>query len=122
MSIGDGVFNGRYTWASRFEEAEGTNPEELIAAAHAGCFTMALSSGLGKAGYTSKHITTTADVSLDMVEGARTITRVTLRTEAQVPGIDDSTFLQVAEDAKKTCPVSRALSGVEVVLHARLVA
>ena len=122
MSIGDGVFEGKYTWASRFEEANGTNPEELIAAAHAGCFSMALSSGLGKAGYTSKHISTTAEVSLDTVEGARTITRVTLNTEAQVPGIDESTFLQLAEEAKKNCPVSRALGGVEISLRARLLA
>lgn len=122
MSIGEGVFEGKYTWASRFEEADGTNPEELIAAAHAGCFSMALSSGLGKAGYTSKRISTTAEVSLDTVEGARTITRVTLKSEAQVPGIDESTFLQVAEEAKKNCPVSRALGGVEITLQARLLA
>jgi osmotically inducible protein OsmC len=122
MSIGDGVFEGRYTWASRFEEAEGTNPEELIGAAHAGCFSMSLSSGLGKAGYTPKHISTTAEVSLDVVEGARTITKITLNTQAQIPGIDEATFLQLAEEAKKNCPVSRALAGVEIVLQARLVA
>jgi osmotically inducible protein OsmC len=122
MSIGDNVFEGRYTWASRFEEAEGTNPEELIGAAHAGCFSMSLSSGLGKAGYTPKHISTTAEVSLDVVEGARTITKVSLSTEARVPGIDKATFTQLAEEAKKNCPVSRALVGVEITLQARLVA
>lgn len=121
MSI-EGVFEGRYTWASRFEEAEGTNPEELIGAAHAGCFSMSLSSGLGKAGYTPRHISTTAEVSLDIVEGARTITHITLQTQAQVPGIDESTFLQLAEEAKRNCPVSRALAGVEIALQARLVA
>jgi osmotically inducible protein OsmC len=122
MSIGDGVFEGRYTWASRFEEAEGTNPEELIGAAHAGCFSMSLSSGLGKAGYTPKIISTIAEVSLDTVEGARTITKVTISTQAQVPGIDEATFLQLADEAKRNCPVSRALAGVEIVLQARLAA
>jgi osmotically inducible protein OsmC len=122
MSIGDGVFEGTYTWASRFEEGEGTNPEELIGAAHAGCFSMALSSGLGKAGYTPKRISTTAEVSLDTVEGARTITKIMLSTEAEVPGIDEATFVQLADEAKKNCPVSRALGGVEIALQARLVA
>ncbi len=122
MSIGDGVFEGKYTWASRFEEAQGTNPEELIGAAHAGCFSMSLSSGLGKAGYTPKNISTTAEVSLDTIEGARTITKITLSTQAQVPGIDEATFIQLAEEAKKNCPVSRALAGVEIELQASLVA
>ncbi|HLE03373.1 MAG TPA: OsmC family protein [Anaerolineales bacterium] len=120
MSFGDGLFEGKYTWSSRFEEADGTNPEELIAAAHAGCFSMALSSRLGKAGYISKHIQTTAELSLDTVQGERTITRIVLNTEAEVPGIDESTFLELAEKAKKTCPVSRALGGVEITLQARL--
>jgi osmotically inducible protein OsmC len=120
MSIGDGVFEGRFTSASRFEEAEGVNPEELIGAAHSGCFSMSLSAGLGKAGYTPKHIATTAEVSLDLVEGARTITKITLHTEATVPGIDEATFQELAENAKKNCPVSRALAGVEITLHARL--
>jgi osmotically inducible protein OsmC len=121
MTVGDGVFEGSYTWASRFEEGEGTNPEELIGAAHAGCFSMSLSSGLGKAGYTPKNISTTAEVSLDTVEGARTITKITLSTQAQVPGIDEATFLQLAEEAKKNCPVSRALAGVDIELKAHLV-
>jgi osmotically inducible protein OsmC len=122
MTVGDGVFEGKYTWASRFEEGDGTNPEELIGAAHAGCFSMSLASGLGKAGYTPSRIATTAEVSLDTVEGARTITRVTLNTEAQIPGIDEATFLGLAEEAKKNCPVSRALAGVEISLQARLLA
>jgi osmotically inducible protein OsmC len=121
MTIGAGVFQGRFTSASRFEEAEGINPEDLIGAAHSGCFSMSLSAGLGKAGYTPKHIATTAEVSLDLVEGARTITKITLHTQAEVPGIDEATFQELAENAKKNCPVSRALAGVDITLKARLI-
>lgn len=120
MSLGSGAFEGSYSFASRFEEASGTNPEELIGAAHAGCFSMALASGLTKAGYDPKHIRTKALVTLDKVEGKSTITRIELFTEAEIPGIDDATFHQQADAAKEGCPVSRALAGVQITLDAKL--
>lgn len=116
-----GPFEGPYTFASRFEDGSGTNPEELIGAAHAGCYSMALSADLGRADYTPTRIQTTANVHLERVDGKQTITRIELDTEAEVPGIDDKTFLEFAEGAKAGCPVSRALAGVEITLNARLV-
>jgi lipoyl-dependent peroxiredoxin len=120
MKLGSGAFEGRYTWSSRFEEAQGTNPEELIAAAHAGCFTMALASQLTKAGFPPEQIQTSARVHLDMVDGANKITTVELDTEARVPTVDEAHFLELANTAKRTCPVSQALAGVEIKLQARL--
>ncbi len=108
-----------YGFASRFESAPGTNPEELIAAAHAGCFTMALSATLGGAGFTPKRLATQATVSLEQVGGNWTITAVHLQTEAWIPGIDDTKFQQIAADAKANCPVSRLLRA-EVSLSAKL--
>jgi osmotically inducible protein OsmC len=108
-----------YDWRSRSGDAPGTNPEELIAAAHAGCFSMALSHMLAEAGTPPTRITTSAEVSFDKVEGGFAITKITLKTEGQVPGIDEATFKQHAEKAKTGCPVSKALASVPMVLEAK---
>ncbi len=122
MKIGAGVWEGSYSFPSRFEDGSGTNPEELIAAAHAGCFSMALSAGLGKGGHNPVRVATTAKVHLSPVEGGFGITKIELVTEAEVPGIDDATFQEFAENAKKGCPVSRALAAVpEITVNAKLV-
>ena len=121
VKLGSGAFEGAYSFASRFEEGTGTNPEELIGAAHAGCFSMALSADLEKAGYTAKRVHTTAKVHFEMVDGKPTITKIHLDTEAEVPGISEKDFLEQAEGAKKGCPVSRALAAVEIDLNAKLV-
>src|SRR3982751_2851310 len=110
MRRGSGAFEGKYSFASRFEEAPGTNPEELIAAAHAGCFSMALSAGLGKGGHSAERIATTASVTLEKVGEGFGITRILLQTEGKVPGIDEKTFIEFAEKAKAGCPVSKALT------------
>jgi osmotically inducible protein OsmC len=115
------VFEGSYSFGSRFEEGQGTNPEELIAAAHAACFSMALAAGLEKAGHTPRRVATTARVDLAVGEGGARISTVTLDTEAEVPGIDEATFQEQAQQAKKNCPVSKALAGVDIELDARLV-
>lgn len=120
MKLGSGAYEGRYSFSSRFEEGTGTNPEELIGAAHAGCFSMALSSGLTKAGHPPKSVHTTARVHLDKVGDGFKITRIDLQTEAQVPGIDERQFQEAAAAAKSGCPVSQALTGVEITLDARL--
>jgi osmotically inducible protein OsmC len=123
MRLGGGAFEGAYSYSSRFEEGTGTNPEELIGAAHAGCYSMALSADLEKnGGYTAKRIHTTAKVHFEIVDGAATITKIYLDTEAEVPGISESDFLAQAEESKGGCPVSRALGGVEIHLNAKLVA
>ena len=122
MMFGGGAFNGAYSYTSRFEEAPGTNPEELIAAAHAGCFSMALSGVLERAGFTAKRIVTTAKVSFDKLEAGFRITRIVLETEAVVPGIDAATFAEKAEAAKTGCPVSNALNpSIEIVVNPKLV-
>ena len=121
VSLGSGAFEGRYSFGSRFEEAAGTNPEELIGAAHAGCFSMALSGGLGRGGHTPKRIATTAKVHIEKVGEGFSITRIELDTEAEVPGIDDATFQDFAKKAKEGCPVSRALAGTQITLNAKLV-
>lgn len=121
MKFDGGGFEGQYSFSSRFEEGKGTNPEELIAAAHAGCFSMAFSSGLSKAGFTATRISTTAKAHLEKVGEGFKITTVELSTEALVPGIDQQKFQEVAEAAKKGCPVSQALTGVNIKLSARLV-
>jgi lipoyl-dependent peroxiredoxin len=121
MRLGTGVFEGPYTFASRFETGKGTNPEELIGAAHAGCFSMALSAALGRAGHTPTSIRTTANVHLGTSEAGPTITQIDLEVEGEVPGLDAAGFQQFAEGAKKGCVVSRALAGVQTVnLTARL--
>lgn len=122
MKLENGRFEGPYSYASRFEDGQGTNPEELIAAAHAGCFSMSLSSNLGKAGFTPRHIQTRATVTLDKVDGKNKITGIHLDTEAQVPEISKDQFLQIAEYARANCPVSVALASVEnISLTARLI-
>lgn len=121
VALGSGAFDGAYSFGSRFENGTGTNPEELIAAAHAGCFSMALSAGLGKAGFSPTRISTDAKVHLEKVGEGFGITRIDLVTEAEIPGVDEATFKSHAEDAKKNCPVSKALSAVEVTLSATLV-
>jgi osmotically inducible protein OsmC len=120
MRFGSGAFEGQYSFGSRFEEGAGTNPEELIAAAHAGCFSMALSAGLGRAGHTPDSVQTTARVHLDKVGDGFKITRVELDCEAAVPGVDEARFQEVAQGAKANCPVSQALGGTEISLEARL--
>jgi osmotically inducible protein OsmC len=121
MRFGGGAFDGQYSYESRFEEGPGTNPEELIGAAQAGCFSMAFSADLANEGYTPKRVQTRASVHLEKVDGKSTITRINLDTEAEVPGIDESAFQRIAEGARTGCPVSRALGGVEIILNARLV-
>jgi osmotically inducible protein OsmC len=122
MRLGSGAYEGAYSFKSRFEEGDnGTNPEELIAAAHAGCFSMAFSAGLGKAGFTPTRISSEAKVHLEKVGEGFGITRIDLITEGEVPGIDEATFLEHAEGAKKNCPVSKALGAVEITLTAKLV-
>ena len=120
VKLGSGSFEGQYSYPSRFEQGTGTNPEELIAAAHAGCFSMALSLGLGRAGFEPKSIRTVARVHIERIADAWRITRVELDTEADVPGISEKAFLEQAESAKARCPVSVALAGVEIVLRATL--
>jgi osmotically inducible protein OsmC len=112
MRMASGSYEGPYTFKSRFEEGEGTNPEKLIAAAHAGCFSMALSGDLGRAGYEPESVETTATVHIDKVENGFRISRIVLESEARVPGIEDAEFQEVAEGAKKGCPVSQALAAV----------
>ncbi|HYD68142.1 OsmC family protein [Azospirillum sp.] len=121
MRLGSGAYEGAYSFPSRFENGQGTNPEELIAAAHAGCYSMALSAGLSKAGHVPTRVHTTARAHLEKVGEGFAITRIELDCEAEVPGLDAAAFQQQAEGAKKNCPVSKALAGTEITLNARLV-
>lgn len=124
VKTGSGAIDGAYSFRTRFEGAQGaagTNPEELIGAAQAGCFSMALSAGLGKAGFTPTRIHTTAKVHLEKVGEGFKITRIQLVSEATIPNIDEATFQQQAEGAKKGCPVSQALTGTQIELDAKLV-
>ncbi|HJQ24728.1 MAG TPA: OsmC family protein [Blastocatellia bacterium] len=120
VRLGSGAFEGPYSFASRFEDGAGTNPEELIGAAHAGCFSMALAAGLTKAGYSPNRVATTAKVHLGQSGGGFKITLIELETEADVPGIDDAAFQEQAATAKKNCPVSQALAATEITLSAKL--
>jgi lipoyl-dependent peroxiredoxin len=115
MRMASGSYEGPYSFQSRFEEGDGTNPEELIAAAHAGCFSMALSGDLGRAGHEPESVETTATVHIEKVEGGFAIKRIELDTRARVPGLDDDEFQQIAEGAKQNCPVSKALAAVETI-------
>ena len=117
VTVGDGVFTGAYTFVSRFEEGDGTNPEELIAAAHAACFSMAFSGQLSSAGHEPTSIRTEATVHLEKVDGKPTITRVVLATVGEVPGIDEQTFVEKAELAKGSCVVSRLFAGADIELE-----
>jgi lipoyl-dependent peroxiredoxin len=120
MKFGGGAWEGQYSFSSRFEEGPGTNPEELIAAAHAGCFSMAFSNGLAQAGFTPTRVETTAKVYLEKVGNGFKITRINLDTVGQVPGISEQQFMEIADAAKKGCPVSQLVTGAEVTLNARL--
>jgi osmotically inducible protein OsmC len=120
MRLASGAYEGAYSFKSRFEEGTGTNPEELVAAAHAGCFSMALSGALGKAGFPPDKVETRAEVHLDKGEAGFGITRIHLVTKAAVPGIDATQFAEVAEGAKANCPISRLVTGAEVTLDATL--
>jgi osmotically inducible protein OsmC len=120
MSLGSGAFEGPYSYRSRFEEGDGTNPEELIGAAHAGCFSMALSLILGEAGHEPESIETGATVHLEPAGEGFAITRIELSTRGRVPGLDDAEFERHAQAAKEGCPVSKALAGTEISLDAAL--
>jgi osmotically inducible protein OsmC len=120
MRLGSGAFEGQYSFSSRFEEGTGTNPEELIAAAHAGCFSMALSAGLERAGFTPTSVETSARVRLERGDSGFRITRIDLTCTAAVPGIDGDAFQEQAATAKATCPVSQALAAVDIHLEAVL--
>lgn len=121
LSLGSGAFQGTYSFGSRFEEGGGTNPEELIGAAHAACFSMALAGALEKEGHEPGRVSTTATVRLRVDDDGARIATVTLDCEAEVPGIEDSAFQQIAEGARENCPVSKALAGVDIELDATLV-
>lgn len=120
MSFG-GRFEQPFSFGTRFENGLGSNPEELIGAALAGCFSMALSGGLGKAGFTPTRIESEADVYIEMVDGGFKITKIDLRSEATIPGIDPAQFQEIAEATKKGCPVSQALAATPINLAAKLV-
>jgi lipoyl-dependent peroxiredoxin len=121
LKVGSGAFDGPYSFKSRFEDGNSaTNPEELIGAAHAGCFTMALTAQLSLAGITPSRIHTDAKVKLEKVGEGFSITQIELETEAVIPGVDDATFQKYALDAKQNCPVSKALAGTEILLTAKL--
>ena len=121
MALGSGAYEGSYSFVSRFESGQGTNPEELIAAAHAGCYSMALSNMLSQAGFPPSSVETTAAVHLERGEGGFGITRIDLTTRGDVPGIDAAEFDKHAAAAKAGCPVSKALAAVEITLDASLV-
>jgi len=126
MKLPSGTYEGPYSFASRFERGAGretgTNPEELIAAAHSGCFSMALSGQLVAAGFTPEFIETEAEIGMEKTDSGMVIASSRLVTRARVPGIDEATFQEKAEAAKSGCPVSKALSGLEITLEATLVA
>ncbi|MHB1986497.1 MAG: OsmC family protein [Acidimicrobiales bacterium] len=123
VRLGSGAFQGSYSFKSRFEDdggGAGTNPEELIAAAHASCYSMALSNGLASSGYTPASVRTVATVHLERSDGVIGIRRIDLACEAEVPGIAEEAFYKEAETAKANCPVSKALAAVEITLQAKL--
>lgn len=120
VELGSGGWKGRYSFASRFESGDGTNPEELIGAAHAGCFSMALAHALSQAGHEPEWVHTKAAVQLDKTDEGFRISTIGLDTAAKVPGIDQGEFEQHAENAKANCPVSKALTGVNILLKATL--
>jgi len=121
VKLGSGAFEGPYSFGSRFEEEPGTNPEELLGAAHASCFSMALSLLLTKAGYTQKRIRTSAKVSIERSGDGFAITHIEIATEGEVPGLESKSFSAHAEAARRTCPVSKALAGVDIGLTSSLV-
>src|SRR5215210_2167931 len=121
LTLGSGAYEGKYTFRSRFEDGEGgTNPEELIAAAHAGCFSMQVANELDQAGHTVDSVETTAAVTLRQVDGLPTITTIHLSSRVTAPDLDDEQFQRVAEEARENCIISRALAGPEITLDAQL--
>lgn len=120
VTLGAGRWSGPYNFVSRFDQGDQTNPEELIAAAHSGCFSMALSAELGKAGFPPESVSTTATVTLEMLEGGPTVTGIHLECAASVPGIGAEQFQEIASGAKAGCPISRLLSSVPITLKATL--
>lgn len=116
LRLGSGAFEGQYTFGSRFENAPGTNPEELIAAAHAACYSMAFAAGLSRGGFVPQSVETTATVHLGKIGDANGITGIDLVSHAVVPGISDELFKQIGNEAKDGCPVSRALAAVPITL------
>jgi osmotically inducible protein OsmC len=121
IAFGNGRFEQEYAAAARFDEENGTNPEELIAGAHAGCFSMALAHMLAEEGHPPSSVHTEARVHLKPDDGGFTITTIELETDVQVPGLDEAAFQETAEKAKAGCPVSKALAGPEITLTARLI-
>ena len=123
IKLGSGAFEGAYSFASRFGEdgKAGTNPEELLGASHAGCFTMALDAALSRAGFVPTSLHTTAKVRLDKVGESFSITKIELTTDAEIPNIADEEFQKIALDAKQNCPISKALAGTEIHLVAKLI-
>jgi osmotically inducible protein OsmC len=120
LALESGAFRGPYTFQARFEQGKETNPEELLGAAHAGCFTMALVAALGREKIVPREIRTTASVHLEPGAAGFSIPKIELKTRANVPGIDATHFHELAADAKRNCPVSKALAGVEITLDAAL--
>ena len=120
MAFGSGAFEGRYSFESRMQDGPGTNPEELIGAAHAGCFSMALSLVLGESGHTPESISTGAAVNFEQQGEGWAITGIELTTVGKVPGMDEDAFRQAAEVAKENCPVSVALKATPITLNASL--
>lgn len=120
MSLGDSNIEFPYSFSSRFEDGKGSNPEILIGAAHAGCFSMAFANILSQNGHEPKSVSTTAKIILDSVNGSFQITESQLTVEAEVPGIDDELFQKLAKDAKENCPVSKALASIKITLDAKL--
>ena len=120
MKTGSGALEGNFSAASRFEDGEGTNPEEVIGAAHAGCYSMALTHILGEAGFEPEWVQTTAKVTVKQADGGFVIPKIELETEASIPDISEDEFREQAETAKRECPVSKALAGPEITLEAKL--
>ena len=120
LALESGAFRGPYSFKSRFEDGKDTNPEELLGAAHAGCFTMALTALLAREQLVPTRIHTTARVHIEQSAGGFSIPRIELQTRATVPGIDAGKFAALAADAKQNCPLSKALAGVEITLDAKL--
>src|SRR5688572_32194331 len=120
FKIPRGNIEAAYTFASRFEEGSGLSPEDLIAAAHASCFSMAFSADLEKAGFKPESVTTTATVNLETVDGAPTVNRIHLDAVGVVPGIDEAAFQKAADGARQNCPISRLLKAAEITVNARL--
>ncbi len=121
MKLGSGAYEGPFTFKSRMEDGPGTNPEELIGAAHAGCFSMAFSHQLATAGYPPRRVHTQASVRFEKGDAGFSISGIALETEGEVPGISEAKFQELAEAAKKGCPVSKALAGTTITLKAKLV-